>query len=138
MTKIGDTTPKSPAKAPRAKPKLASEAPAPGAAAKAPARLLDADAPKIEATAEPVAASMRRDSALKAQAAEKWVNALTTAKPPERPRYPTRARADAPGSNRAAVAEPSRKPDEPKAAARKSAAPTIPKPATETEPAPAA
>ena len=135
MTKIGDATPKSPAKAPRAKSKQASEAAAsPGDAAKAPARLPDADAPKVEATAEPVAARVRRDSALKAQAAEKWVTALTTAKPPERPRYPTRVRADAPPSGRAAAAEPSPKRDEPEGAAGKAAAPSIPKIATGTEP----
>ncbi len=122
MTKIGETTPKSPAKAARAKPNQASEPAAPDDAAKA----------------EPVAASARRDSALKAQAAEKWVTALNTAKPPVRPSYPTRARADAPSSGRAAAAEPSRKPDEPKAPARKAAAPSIPKLATQSEPASAA
>jgi polyhydroxyalkanoate synthase len=139
MTKIGETTPKSRAKAARAKPKQASEAAAPADAAKAPARPPSADAPKVEAKAEAVAASVRRESALKAQAAERWITALTTAKPPARPSYPTRARADAaPSTGRAAAAEPSRKPDEPKAAARKAAAPSIPKLATQSQPAPAA
>jgi polyhydroxyalkanoate synthase subunit PhaC len=129
MTKIGETSPKS-----RAKPKQASKAAAPADAAKAPSRPPGAGAPKIEA----VAASVRRDSALKAQAAERWITALTTAKPPVRPSYPTRARADAaPFTGRAAAAGPSRKPNEPETAARKAAAPSIPKLATETEPTPA-
>jgi len=137
MTKIGETTPKSPAKAPRAKPKQATEASVPADAAQA--KRPGAEAPEIESKADskPVAASVRRDRALKAQAAEKWVNALTTAKPPVRPSYPTRARADAPPSAGAAATEPPRKLEEPKAATPK-AAPRIAKVATGTEPAPAA
>ena len=133
MTKNSETTPRPPKKAARAKPKLVSEASAPKVSApKAQAERRGADAPKVEAKAEPaaVAASVRGD---RAQAAEKWVNSLTTAKPPVRPRYPTR---DAPPSARAAATEPSLQPEEPKGAPPKAAAPSIPKLAAKAEPAP--
>jgi polyhydroxyalkanoate synthase len=138
MTKIGETIPKSPAKAARGKPKQASEAAAP-ADATAQAKRGGTGAREIEAKADSkaVAASVRREGALKAQAAEKWVSTLTTAKPPVRPSYPIRTRPDSASSGRAAPVEPWRMPDEPKAAAQK-AAPTIAKLATATEPAPAA
>ncbi|MGA8713975.1 MAG: class I poly(R)-hydroxyalkanoic acid synthase [Roseiarcus sp.] len=134
MTKNSETTPRPPKKAARAKPRLVSEASAPKVSApKAQAERRGADVSKVEGKAEPaaVAASVRGD---RAQAAEKWVNSLTTAKPPVRPRYPTR---DAPPSARAAATEPSLQPEEPKGAPPKAAARSIPKLATRAEPAPA-
>ncbi len=86
MTKNSETTPRPPKKAARAKPRLVSEASAPKVSApKAQAERRGADVSKVEGKAEPaaVAASVRGD---RAQAAEKWVNTLTTAKPPVRPR----------------------------------------------------
>ena len=133
MTKNSETTPRPPKKAARAKPRLVSEASAPKVSApKAQAERRGADVSKVEGKAEPaaVAASVRGD---RAQAAEKWVNSLTTAKPPVRPRYPTR---DAPPSARAAATEPSLQPEEPKGAPPKAAARSIPKLATRAEPAP--
>ena len=128
MTKIGETNPKSPAKA-RPRQAEAGERSGGADAETAQAKRPGADGPEIEAKADskPAAASPRRDGALKAQAAEKWVNALTTAKPPVRPSYPTRARADAAPAGRATAAEPSRKPDEPKGRRRdeNAAAPAI-------------
>ncbi len=92
-----------------------------------------ADARKSVAKAEtkPEAAKARRDAAL-AQAAEKWVNALTSAKPPATPRHPAAARsgASSPVSHAPTVSWP--KP-EPRAAARKAAAPPTPQPAVRIE-----
>ena len=137
MTKNGETTPRPSKKAARAKPKLVSGASAPKVSApKAQAKRRGADAPKFETKAEPtaIAPSVRGESMLKAQAAEKWVNSLTTAKPPVRPRYPTR---DALPSTRPAAIEPSRQPEQPKAAPKMADAPSISKLATKAEPAPA-
>ena len=127
MTKIGKSSSNSRGKPVRADPKQTSSAVASPADA-------DADARKTVAKAElkPEAAKARRDAVLKAEAAEKWVSALTSAKPPATPRSPTAARSGAPPtvSHAPTVAWP--KP-EPRTAVRKPSAPPTPKPVPKTE-----
>ena len=127
MTKIGKSSSNSARKTARANPKRA------GGAAAAPAGpAADARKTAAKAQSKPEAAKARRDAAVKAQAADKWVSALTSAKPPATPRYPTAAQSGAPStvSGGPTVAWP--KP-EPRTAARKAAATSTPKPAAKVE-----
>ncbi len=126
MTKIGKNNSNSRGKTARANPTGTSSAAAPPVRAGADARKAAA-----KAEAKPEVAKTRRDAAL-AQAAEKWVNALTSAKPAATPRSPTAARSGAPSavSHAPTVAWP--KP-EPRTAARKAAATSTPKPAAKVE-----
>src|SRR5271165_3011191 len=112
MKKIGENSPNSDAKA-VGKPKpSAAAAPLKKAGTKPAATGAKKTAAKAAVT------SAQREEALKAQAAEKWVSALTSAKPPVRPRYPTGGRDGAAFPNQAPPTEASAEPDQ-----RKSAAP---------------
>src|SRR5271165_382441 len=130
MKKIGEDNPKSDAKA-VGKPK-------PSAAA-APLKKAGAEPAANGAKKTPAKAavtSAQLEESLKAQAAEKWVSALTSAKPPVRPRYPTGGRDGGAFPKPAPPTEGSAGPDQ-----RKSAAPP-PSPAAalkeqEASPAPA-
>src|SRR5271165_4597830 len=113
MKKIGEDNPKSDAKA-VGKPK-------PSAAA-APLKKAGAEPAANGAKKTPAKAavtSAQLEESLKAQAAEKWVSALTSAKPPVRPRYPTGGRDGAAPPKPAPATEAPAEPGQ-----RKSAAPS--------------
>src|SRR5271165_2252205 len=109
MKKIGEDNPKSDAKA-VGKPK-------PSAAAAPLTKPAAAGAKKTptETASKAAVTGAQREEALKAQAAEKWVSALTSAKPPVRPRYPTGGR-DGRAVPTPAPAAASAKPDQRKSA----------------------